>query len=240
MDGRRRGLSRFDLLALAAVLVAAAFLRLPGLEYRGTFDSDQGHDMLTLAALTRQGEVPLLGPKTSVGEFHHGAFYYFLLAPAAALSNDDPTVVMGWLALIGIAAVLLTWWLARSIAGSVAGLLAGLILAASPAAIEESTFIWNPNPIPLFAVLALAAAWRGHATGHGRWWAVAIGASGAVVQLHVLGLVFFVAIFVLALLELRGGRGTWRGLAGGLAIVALLFTPVAIHEIGRASCRERV
>src|SRR5262245_56254669 len=222
---------RADALALAGVLVIAALLRFPGIADRGQFDSDQGHDMLTLAALTREGVVPLLGPKTSVGEFHHGAFYYFLLAPAAAVSDDDPVVVLGWLALMGIAAVALTWWLARSVAGSLAGFLAGLILAISPAAIEESTFIWNPNPIPLFAALALAAAWRGHETGRARWWALAIGAAGAVVQLHVLGLVFFIPIFVLALLDLRRNRRTWRGIVGGLAIVAALFAPLAIHEL---------
>jgi dolichyl-phosphate-mannose-protein mannosyltransferase len=220
-----------DALALASLLVIAAALRLPGLADRGTFDSDQGHDLLTLAAFTRQGDIPLLGPKTSVGEFHHGAFYYFLLAPAAAISDDDPVVVTGWLALLGIAAVALTWWLARSIAGSLAGFVSGLILAVSPAAIEESTFIWNPNPIPVFAALALAAAWRGRATGGARWWALAIGAAGAVVQLHVLGVVFFVAIFVIAVLELRRDRGAWRGIVGGLAVVALLFAPLLVHEL---------
>jgi hypothetical protein len=222
---------RREALALAVILVAAALLRLPGLADRGQFDADQGHDMLTLAAFTRDGVVPLLGPKTSVGEFHHGAFYYFLLAPAAAVSNDDPVVVTGWLALLGIGAVALTWWLARSMASPLAGVLAALILAVSPAAIDESTFIWNPNPIPFFAALSLAAAWRGHEGGRARWWAVALGSAGAVVQMHVLGLVFFLPILVLSLLELRRNRGAWRGLVGGLAIVALLFAPLAIHEL---------
>jgi len=187
--------------------------------------------MLTLLAFVRDGVVPLLGPKTSVGEFHHGAFYYFLLAPAAAISNSDPVVVTGWLALLGISAVALTWWLARAIAGPLAGLLAGLILAFSPAAIDESTFIWNPNPIPFFASLSLAAAWRGRTSGRARWWALAVGAAGAVVQLHVLGLVFFVGMLALGLLELRRNRPVWRGLLGGLAIVGVLFLPLAIHEL---------
>jgi 4-amino-4-deoxy-L-arabinose transferase-like glycosyltransferase len=223
--------SRWERLALAAVVGLAAVLRLPGLAQRGRFDSDQGHDMLTLLAFVRDGVVPLLGPKTSVGEFHHGAFYYFLLAPAAAVSNSDPVAVTAWLALLGMGAVALTWWLARAIAGPVAGVLAGLVLALSPAAIEESTFIWNPNPIPLFAALALAAAWRGRTTGRARWWAVAVGAAGAVVQLHVLGLVFLVPVVGLCVLELRRNRAAWRGLVGGLAIVAMLFLPLAIHEL---------
>ena len=224
-------MTRWGRLGLAAVSAVGALTRLPGLELRGQFDSDQGHDMLTLVAFTRDGVVPLLGPKTSVGEFHHGAFYYFLLAPAAAVSNGDPVAVTAFIALLGIAAVALTWWLARSIAGPLAGLIAGTVLAVSPGAIEQSTFIWNPNPIPFFAALSLAAAWRAHTTGRARWWAVAIGAAGAVTQLHVLGLVFFVAVLALNLLELRTDRAAGRGLVGGLGVVAVLFAPLAAHEL---------
>ena len=172
--------------------------------------------MLTLVAFTRDGVVPLLGPRTSVGEFHHGAFYYFLLAPAAALSNGDPVAVTAFLALLGIGAVALTWWLARAIggaeAGPLAGAVAGLLLAVSPAAIDESTFIWNPNPIAFFAVLALAAAWQARTVGSsGRgtlWWALALGAAGAVTQLHVLGVVFLIAI--LGLVPDRAATGSAR------------------------------
>ena len=71
------------------LLVVAALLRLPGLAGRGTWDGDQGHDMLVLRALVRDGVVPLLGPPTSIGDVHHGAFYYYLLAPAAALTGGD-------------------------------------------------------------------------------------------------------------------------------------------------------
>jgi hypothetical protein len=227
--------TRFDWLALITALAVAALLRLPGIDARGTFDADQGHDMLTLAAFTRDGVVPLLGPKTSVGEFHHGAFYYFLLAPAAAISNADPVAVTAFIALLGIAAVALTWWLARAIGGPVAGALAGVLLAVSPAAIDESTFLWNPNPIGMFAVLALAAAWRGHHAPPGTrsraWWVLALGAAGAVTQLHVLGVVFLVAIVVLCLLELRRDRGAVLGLLGGLGVIAVLFAPLLVHEL---------
>ena len=52
------------------------------------------------------GVVPLLGPPTSIGDFHHGALYYFLLAPAALLTGgDSPLAVTFAIALAGIAAV---------------------------------------------------------------------------------------------------------------------------------------
>ncbi|HUG30664.1 MAG TPA: phospholipid carrier-dependent glycosyltransferase [Candidatus Limnocylindria bacterium] len=241
-------MSRFDRLNVLAITAAAALLRLPGIDARGRFDADQGHDMLTLVAFTRDGVVPLLGPRTSVGDFHHGAFYYFLLAPAAALSNGDPVAVTVFLAILGIAAVALTWWLARAIAGPLAGALAGILLAVSPSAIEQSTFIWNPNPIGFFAVLALAAAWRArmasvatlagggsHDRGAARrirgWWALAIGAAGAVTQLHVLGVVFLVAVLALCVLEARRDRRVIGGLVGGFAALVLLFAPLLAHEL---------
>ena len=227
-------MSRFDRLSLLLVTAVAALLRLPGIDARGAFDADQGHDMRTLVAFTRDGLVPLLGPKTSVGEFHHGAFYYFLLAPAAAISNGDPVAVTAFIALLGIGAVVLTWWLARAMAGPLAGALAGLLLAVSPAAISESTFIWNPNPIAFFAVLSLAAAWRARTPGARRTrllWAVAIGSAGAVTQLHVLGVVFLFAVLGLALLELRRDRGVALGIGGGFGIVVVVFLPLIVHEL---------
>jgi hypothetical protein len=227
--------SLFDRLSLLGVVAVAALLRLAGIDARGQFDADQGHDMSTLVAFTRDGIVPLLGPKTSVGEFHHGAFYYYLLAPAAAISGGDPVVVTAFIALLGIAAVALTWWLARSIGGRVtgpvAGLVAGTLLAVSPAAIEESTFIWNPNPIGFFAVLSIAAAWRGWSTGHGRWWALAVAAAGAVTQLHVLGAVFLLAMLGLGIVEAGRDRSIVRGLLLGLGIVVLLFVPLLVYEL---------
>jgi hypothetical protein len=225
--------TRFDRVTVLAVTALAALLRLPGIEARGRFDADQGHDMLTLVAFTRDGIVPLLGPKTSVGDFHHGAFYYFLLAPAAALSGGDPVAVTTFLALLGIGAVALTWWLARAIGGSLAGLIAGVLLASSPAAIDESTFIWNPNPIAFFAVLALVGAWQGRDASGRRvwWWALAIGAAGAVTQLHVLGVVFLLAILALCLLALRRDRRVALGLVGGLVAVGVLFLPLLVHEL---------
>jgi 4-amino-4-deoxy-L-arabinose transferase-like glycosyltransferase len=232
-------LGRFDWVALLTALAVAALLRLPGIDGRGRFDADQGHDMLTLLAFARDGVIPLLGPKTSAGDFHHGAMYYFLLAPAAAISNADPVVVTIFLALLGIGAVALTWWLGRAIGGPRAGAIAGLLLAVSPAAIDESTFIWNPNPIAFFAALAFAAAWRARSGGRRTWWAVAIAAAGMVVQLHVLGAIFFLELLEIAVLEVRRDRSVLRPLLAGLAVVTLLFVPLLASELGSGFAETR-
>ena len=232
-------MTRFDRLALTASLAVAAFMRFPGIEARGRFDADQGHDMLTLLALTRDGVVPLLGPKTSAGDFHHGALYYYLLAPSAAISNADPVVVTAFLALLGIGAVALTWWLGRAIGGPRAGAIAGLLLAVSPAAIDESTFIWNPNPIAFFAALAFAAAWHARSGGPRWFWALALAAAGMVVQLHVLGAIFFLELLEIVALQARRDRSVVRPLVVGLAVVALFFVPLLASELSTGFAETR-
>ena len=129
---------------------------------------------------------------TSIGTFHHGAAYYGLLAPAALVSGADPVAVTAWIAMVGIGAVLATWWLARIVGGPVAGAVAGLLAAVSPAGIDESTFIWNPNIVPLFAALAFGGAIRARQTGRMRWWLVAGLGAMVTMQGHVLGVVVIV------------------------------------------------
>ena len=199
----RRALA--GLAVLLGLLALAAVLRLPDLATRGTWDADQGHDMLVLRELVRHGSIPLLGPPTSIGDVHHGAWYYYLLAPAALVgaAGDDPLAVVAAIAVAGIAAVGVTWWLARSIAGPIAGLVAGLAMAVSAAAVDESTFIWNPNLIALTSSIALAGAWRAWTTRRARWWLVAAVGVAATMQCHVLGVVLLPVVGALLVADYR-------------------------------------
>jgi hypothetical protein len=233
-EARRRAL----LIAVPiGLVVLAALLRLPDLATRGTWDSDQGHDMLMLRALVRDGVVPLLGPPTSIGDVHHGALYYYLLSPAALLTGgDSPLAVASLIALGGIAAVLVTWWLARDIGGPVAGLVAGLAMAVSASAVDESTFIWNPNLIALSSAIALAGAWRAWTTGRPRWWLLAAVGTAITMQCHVLGVTLVPIISGLLVADARSRapgterRAVWLFGLAGLGIVALSFLPLVVHE----------
>jgi len=229
--------TRTELVALGAVLALAAVLRFAWLPTRGQFDADQGHDMLVLRGMVVDGVLPLLGPPTSVGAGHHGALYYYLLAPAAALNGAaDPVPVVAFIALLGILAVGLTWWLARSIAGPVAGVAAALVLAVSASSVETSTFLWNPNPIPAASALALVGARMAWMRRSARWWLVAALGAMVAMQCHWLASLLVPPLAALWLVDVgRSGPGARRRsllAAGGgsLAILALGFVPLAIHE----------
>jgi 4-amino-4-deoxy-L-arabinose transferase-like glycosyltransferase len=234
--GRRWG--RRDAIVLFGLLLLATLARFAFLASRGTWDADQGHDMLVLDSLVHRGILPLLGPPTSIGTFHHGAVYYYLLAPAAALTDANPVGVVAFIAACGVAAVGVTWWLGRAIGGRAAGFVAGLLMAVSAAAINESTFIWNPNLIAFSSALALAATWRAWNGGRPVWWVAALVAAGVTMQCHVLGIVLLpivaAPLIAAARREEAGLRRSGIVRAGlmGVALIAVMYVPLAIHEVG--------
>jgi 4-amino-4-deoxy-L-arabinose transferase-like glycosyltransferase len=202
------------------------------------WDADQGHDMLVLRSFVRDGVVPLLGPPTSIGDVHHGAAYYFILSPAAWLTGgDSPFAVTLWIALLGIAAIAVTWWLARSMGGPVAGAVAALVMAVSGAAVDQSTFIWNPNIVALTSALAFAGAWAAWAAHRPRWWILAAVGTALTVQAHVLGIVVVPVIGALFLADLRrapDGQGRRAVLTAGLiglGAAALTYLPLIVNEL---------
>jgi 4-amino-4-deoxy-L-arabinose transferase-like glycosyltransferase len=216
---------------LPVLLAIAAVMRLPNLVTRGTWEADQGHDMLTLRLLVQDGVLPLLGPPTSIGDVHHGAWYYYLLSPAAALTGgDSPLAVVALIALAGIAAVGVVWWLARDIGGPVAGAVAGLATALSAAAIDESTFIWNPNLIALSSALAVAGAWRAWTGGDRRWWLLAAVGTAVTMQCHVLGIALLPIVAVPFLADARRRR-LGPVIVGVLGIFAIAYLPLLVNEL---------
>jgi 4-amino-4-deoxy-L-arabinose transferase-like glycosyltransferase len=228
---------RREWLGLLVLLAVAAALRFVDLPTRGTWDADQGHDLLVLRAFVQDGVVPLLGPPTSIGAFHHGALYYWLLAPVALLSGSDPLAVVAAIAAAGVAAVGVVWWLARAVAGPAAGFAAGGLMAVSASAIEESTFVWNPNLIALSSAVALAAAWRAWTSGRARWWIVVAAAQAVTMHCHVLGAVMLVPLagFLLADARRRTMATERRQVllagAAGLALIAVTYVPLLVHEL---------
>ena len=130
-----------------------------------------------------------------------------------------------------------TWWLGRAIAGPVAGAVAGLLMAVSASAVDESTFIWNPNLIALSSSVALAAAWRAWTGGRAGWWVVA--ALGVIVTMHchVLGSVLLPPVVGLWIADVRRfpraacgqpafGPGSCRR-----SLLVVSYVPLAIHEL---------
>lgn len=225
--------ARRDGLALAVILLTAAAVRLVGLAGRGEFDDDQGSELLTLLHWVRDGQMPLVGPQASFASGHHGAAYYWLLAPSAFLSDVNPAVVVTTVALIGVAGVAATWWLGRTVGGALSGHVAALLMAVSPSAISASTFLWNANIVGPTAALAIAAAWYAWRTRELGWWVLAAAATVLLIHAHLLAILAappMAALFVADALR-RPRRSVLSVLAATALIIAAGLAPVVVFEL---------
>ena len=232
----RLRIARAELLGLLAILATAAVLRFANLGARGGWDSDQGNQMLGVWTALKTGQLPQVGPLSSIGTFHHGALTYDLWLPAVWLGNGDPTFVVAETALGGLLVVLLVWWMARTIGGRSAGLITALLAAISASLIGYSTFVWNPTLLEPGAALAVFSTWQAWRNRDPRWWPVAAVGLAIVMQAHIAGPMLAIPIggaFVASIW--RGPSGTrGRRLAWGLAAVALIaltYLPFLVYEL---------
>lgn len=144
-------------LALAAILAVALVLRLYGLRELTLFYGDQGRDSMVIWGMVQDGELPLIGPPVSLGTYQRGPAFYYLLAPAFALSGGDPAGGAVATALADVCTVFLLALFGRAVAGWPAGLAAAALWATAAWTTEFARFMWNPQLVPTFALLVLLA-----------------------------------------------------------------------------------
>ncbi|HLD24362.1 MAG TPA: glycosyltransferase family 39 protein [Patescibacteria group bacterium] len=186
------------------IIVIASFLRIWQLGQLTEFLGDQGRTMLVLRDFIERGIIPVAGPTTLSGH-HLGPMFYYLLAPGYILFGGGPIGVSLWMVVLGIVAVLVLYEVVTLMFGVWPARAVSLLWAVSPFIIRSDRVIWEPNLVPLFALLFVYLLYKVHgAWTWGKW--LALGAvTGILIQLHY-PTVFFIGLLVLyagSLLVLR-------------------------------------
>ena len=209
---------------LAAILFLAAGLRLTRLGMI-EFKFDEAATARSALGIAREGQLPAIGMISSRGP-HNPALMSYVLAPALAIARD-PRIAAAWVALLGVAAVGVTYWMGNSYLGWPVGALAAALFAASPWAVFLSRKTWAEN-LPVltlgFVAALLAVAVRR------KPWALAgvLAAASGLVSLHLGGLAFF--FISAAVLALFVRRVQLKPLAVGIALVALVLSPYFLYD----------
>ena len=190
-----------------------------------------------LLALVRDGTMPLQGPPTSILGIHHGALWYYLLAPPAFLSGADPTAVVAEIALAGVAAVcrhLVAGSLDRRAARRVRG------RAGDGPLVERHRGIHvhlESEPRRTGERRRVGGGMAG-ADHRSTGLVAGLGASlGVTIQSHILGIALVPAIVGMWLVTRRAtppGEDRRRLRLAGLAAIAVLvasYLPLIVHEL---------
>src|SRR3989344_1394407 len=218
---------------LVGILLLAAFLRFYRLPEYMTFLGDEGRDAIVIKNMLVNHHFPLIWPPTSVGNIYLGPLYYYMMAVSMVVFWLNPVAAAGMNAAIGILTVAFIYYLGKSWFSRQAGLIAAYLYTISPVTIIYSRSSWNPNPAPLFALLAILGFYKAQGTGNFFWLILTGAAVAAAAQMHYLALILIPVFIILWLLgvfvvHLPGVRikhvvgGTLGGILAFLAVMSPL------------------
>jgi len=151
---------RVEVIALAAIVLLAIFLRFYHINELHFFTYDQARDDLIVKRILVDHKFTLLGPQSSMRGVYLPPFYYYTLVPVLWLSQLNPVGVDVYTAFIGVLTVILIWYMVREFFGKIPGLMVGALYATSPLIVELSHRAWNPNTQPFFVLLTLFFLYR--------------------------------------------------------------------------------
>ncbi len=220
------------------IILLALFLRVYRIGEFMTFLGDEGRDVRIVRDLITHGNLVFIGPQTSIGNMYLGPLYYYMMAPALWLSRLNPVGPAIMNALLGTLTVFLTYLFGRQWFGKWSGLIAALLYAVSPVAIVYSRSSWNPNPMPLFALLCI---WGIYEVRQNKkyFWLPLIGVFFAfALQMHYLGLLLAPVLglyWLLTLLQVKKDPGQKSVLIRQTIYAVLLFlllmSPLVLFDI---------
>lgn len=220
------------------VLILALALRFYRLGEYMTFLGDEGRDALMVKRMLVELDPPLIGPPTSVGNIYLGPFYYYMMSVPMAIWWLNPQAAAGMVALIGVAAVFLVFYLSRLWFGKWPALVSSFLYAISPITIVYSRSSWNPNPAPFFTLLALLTFYFAFIKKNFRWFILTGAILGVTVQMHYLALIILPIIgiiwlysLILKLKQQAVVKNFWTGTIGAILAFILSFTPWIVFDL---------
>jgi len=198
---------RIELALFLAILLLASFVRLYHIREFVVFLGDEGRDALVVKRMIVDHDLTLLGPTASVGGFYLGPVYYYFMIPAMILSGLDPVGPAIMVALMGIATVAILYLVLRDWFGPFPATIASLLYALSPGIVTFSRSSWNPNPMPLFSLLALVLLSYSIRQKKLLLTFASTLCFGIAIQLHYLGLLLAPVLAAITLIQ--APRKTW-------------------------------
>lgn len=187
---------KVSLILLVSIILLAAFLRLYMISDYMTFLGDEGRDVLVAKGIL-EGDLTLLGPRASAGDFFLGPVYYYMMAPWLLLFRYDPVGPAVMVALFSVATVFLIYLTGKKWFNEKAGLIAAALYSVSPVVITYSHSSWNPNVVPFFSLLIMYLLYSAVKTKKPAKYFLAIGLLlGIGLQLHYLVLFLMIIVFL--------------------------------------------
>ena len=204
-----------DLGAVLGLVALAAAIRLPGLLTVPRF-TDEQLDVLYTIPLYRLHGLPLIG-----FDPYNGPLFSYLLALMLWAVGPEPSTPRLLPLVLGVGAVVATYWLGRSLGGRLAGVVAGGLLAVSAVHVVINSHIaWSNATTPFFTTLAFCIILPAITRGSGPRLALGALAFAIALQTHPSVLFLLPGIGLAVLLKQPGlVRSRWTLIAAALFVL---------------------
>ncbi len=231
------------IIVLGAIVLFGFWLRSYHFSSWLHFELDQSRDARVVddALEGGPGELTLLGPKAGGTFLRLAPGFYYLQYISGLLFGDTPAGIAVVVMLLSVAALPVFYFLIARYFNRSLSLLLTLLLASSAFFVMYGRFAWNPNILPFFILLGMYALLRSvdhWESRRGRWFVVAALSLTFATHGHFLAFVSLPVIAVTFLI-LKRPRFSWRAWAGALGIVALLYLPMVLNEIGTGGANTK-
>ncbi|MDR3457383.1 MAG: hypothetical protein P4N60_08055 [Verrucomicrobiae bacterium] len=152
-----------------------------------------------------------------------------LFCVAGLKLTHSPDGIVLLVILANLAAIALTWRLTRDVAGGRAANLAALFMAVSVWAVQYSSIIWNPSPMPLFGAVIFLALFHCLRMPKSRAiflipFAILVG-----VQFHMSTLSLILPLILFGWVSRL--RPNWTWLAAGVVAALLCYLPYMLGDM---------
>jgi 4-amino-4-deoxy-L-arabinose transferase-like glycosyltransferase len=226
---------------LFLLFVLAAFFRFRGLTSLAFFTYDQARDALYIKRIL-DGRLRLIGTQSSIPGLYTGPFYYYFMAPFLALSSLNPIGLDFATAILSLLSVFLLFKILKEETNNLfLTLIITSLFAFSPAIVAQARFAWNPNPLPLFALLFLLSLKRILFDKKEAFLPLLGFAVGAAINLHYSSLAFIFILFLVPfffwgpLSQIKNKK--FLGLF--FAVLAAFFLPLLLFDLRHGLINSR-
>jgi len=219
-----------ELWLLTSIIIIGAFLRFWRLEERQYLTYDQSRDYIIIKRIIVDKKFTLVGPTVLAPGVYLPPFYYYSLAPFLYLFNFHLIGPDIYTAFLGIAAIIVFYFLVRDLFGLKTAIFSSLLFSLNPYLIQASRHAWNPNTIYFFTLLFAFSFERYFFKKSGKYLIVAAFSISWALNLHYTVLVFLPLLLFMFSKEFISKKFS-KNLLLSLLVFFCLVSPIFIFEL---------
>ncbi len=119
-------------LILLGILLLSIFLNFYKIQQTMAFNGEMGYDYMTIRTFVENHQIPLIGPRTSHEWFFIGPLFYWIFGILLPIFHYNVAVGAYFFALVGVASILVCYWVVKKLFGKKEALIASFLISFSP------------------------------------------------------------------------------------------------------------